>query len=39
MLSIAPLRSRVFDAAGLALFAVAGAQKALAFELNGFMAA
>ncbi|HEY8538674.1 MAG TPA: trimeric intracellular cation channel family protein [Steroidobacteraceae bacterium] len=30
---------RVFDAAGLALFAVAGAQKALAYELNGFMAA
>jgi uncharacterized membrane protein YeiH len=30
---------RMFDAAGLALFAVAGAQKALAFELNGVMAA
>ena len=30
---------RVFDAAGLALFAVAGAQKALAYELNGVMAA
>ena len=35
------LRSPVllFDAAGLALFAVAGAQKALAFGLNPFMAA
>lgn len=30
---------RVFDAAGLALFAVAGAQKALAYELNPVMAA
>lgn len=30
---------RMFDAAGLALFAVAGAQKALAFGLNPFMAA
>lgn len=30
---------RVFDAAGLALFAVAGAQKALAFDLNAVMAA
>ncbi len=30
---------RVFDAAGLALFAVAGAQKALAYELNPLMAA
>ncbi len=30
---------RMFDAAGLALFAVAGAQKALAFELNPVMAA
>lgn len=30
---------RLFDAAGLALFAVAGAQKALAFELNAVMAA
>jgi uncharacterized membrane protein YeiH len=30
---------RVFDAAGLALFAVAGAQKALAYELNAAMAA
>lgn len=30
---------RVFDAFGLALFAVAGAQKALAYELNGFIAA
>lgn len=30
---------RVFDAAGLALFAVAGAQKALAYELNAVMAA
>jgi uncharacterized membrane protein YeiH len=30
---------RVFDAAGLALFAVAGAQKALAHELNAVMAA
>jgi uncharacterized membrane protein YeiH len=30
---------RMFDAAGLALFAVAGAQKALAYELNGVMAA
>jgi uncharacterized membrane protein YeiH len=30
---------RVFDAAGLALFAVAGAQKALAYELNALMAA
>jgi uncharacterized membrane protein YeiH len=30
---------RVFDAAGLALFAVAGAQKALAYELNSAMAA
>jgi uncharacterized membrane protein YeiH len=30
---------RVFDAAGLALFAVAGAQKALAFDLHPAMAA
>lgn len=30
---------RMFDAAGLALFAVAGAQKALAFGLNPIMAA
>jgi uncharacterized membrane protein YeiH len=30
---------RMFDAAGLALFAVAGTQKALAFGLNPFMAA
>lgn len=30
---------RLFDAAGLALFAVAGAQKALAFGLNPLMAA
>jgi uncharacterized membrane protein YeiH len=30
---------RLFDAAGLALFAVAGAQKALAYELNAVMAA
>lgn len=30
---------RMFDAAGLALFAVAGAQKALAFELGPLMAA
>lgn len=30
---------RIFDAAGLALFAVAGAQKALAFDLNPAMAA
>jgi uncharacterized membrane protein YeiH len=30
---------RMFDAAGLALFAVAGAQKALAYELNPVMAA
>jgi uncharacterized membrane protein YeiH len=30
---------RVFDAAGLALFAVAGTQKALAFDLNPVMAA
>jgi uncharacterized membrane protein YeiH len=30
---------RVFDAAGLALFAVAGAQKAIAFELNAVMSA
>lgn len=30
---------RVFDAAGLALFAVAGAQKALTYELNALMAA
>lgn len=30
---------RMFDAAGLALFAVAGTQKALDFELNGVMAA
>jgi uncharacterized membrane protein YeiH len=30
---------RVFDAAGLALFAVAGAQKALTYELNLMMAA
>lgn len=30
---------RVFDAAGLALFAVAGAQKALAYDLNAVMAA
>jgi uncharacterized membrane protein YeiH len=30
---------RMFDAAGLALFAVAGAQKALAYELNPLMAA
>lgn len=30
---------RMFDAAGLALFAVAGAQKALAYELNAVMAA
>ena len=30
---------RMFDAAGLALFAVAGAQKALAFGLNPLMAA
>ena len=30
---------RVFDAAGLALFAVAGAQKALAYELNPVMSA
>jgi uncharacterized membrane protein YeiH len=30
---------RVFDAAGLALFAVAGTQKALAFDLNPIMAA
>jgi uncharacterized membrane protein YeiH len=30
---------RAFDAAGLALFAVAGAQKALAYELNAGMAA
>jgi uncharacterized membrane protein YeiH len=30
---------RMFDAAGLALFAVAGAQKAVAFELNPVMAA
>jgi uncharacterized membrane protein YeiH len=30
---------RVFDAAGLALFAVAGAQKALAYELNSAMSA
>jgi uncharacterized membrane protein YeiH len=30
---------RMFDAAGLALFAVAGAQKALAYELPGVMAA
>src|ERR1700731_2097561 len=30
---------RMFDAAGLALFAVAGAQKALAFGLNPVMAA
>lgn len=30
---------RLFDAAGLALFAVAGAQKALAFDLNPVMAA
>jgi len=30
---------RMFDAAGLALFAVAGAEKALAHELNGSMAA
>lgn len=30
---------RMLDAAGLALFAVAGAQKALAFELNALMAA
>lgn len=30
---------RVFDAAGLALFAVAGTQKALAYELNPVMAA
>ncbi|WP_116807191.1 trimeric intracellular cation channel family protein [Steroidobacter cummioxidans] len=30
---------RMFDAAGLALFAVTGAQKALAFELNPVMAA
>jgi uncharacterized membrane protein YeiH len=30
---------RVFDAGGLALFAVAGAQKALAFELHPVMAA
>jgi uncharacterized membrane protein YeiH len=30
---------RIFDALGLALFAVAGAQKALAFELNPVMAA
>jgi uncharacterized membrane protein YeiH len=38
---IARLRSPVliFDAAGLALFAVAGAQKALAFGLNPVMAA
>jgi uncharacterized membrane protein YeiH len=39
--AIARLRSPVllFDAAGLALFAVAGAQKALAFGLNPVMAA
>ncbi|HEY0686868.1 MAG TPA: trimeric intracellular cation channel family protein [Steroidobacter sp.] len=30
---------RMFDAAGLALFAVAGAQKALAYELSAVMAA
>jgi uncharacterized membrane protein YeiH len=30
---------RMFDAAGLALFAVAGTQKALDFELNGVMSA
>ena len=30
---------RMFDAAGLALFAVAGAQKALAYELNAVMSA
>jgi uncharacterized membrane protein YeiH len=30
---------RMFDAAGLALFAVAGAEKALAYELNASMAA
>jgi uncharacterized membrane protein YeiH len=30
---------RMFDAAGLALFAVAGAQKALAYDLNPVMAA
>ena len=38
---IARLRSPVliFDAAGLALFAVAGTQKALAFGLNSIMAA
>lgn len=30
---------RMFDAAGLALFAVAGTQKALAYELNAVMAA
>jgi uncharacterized membrane protein YeiH len=30
---------RLFDAAGLALFAVAGAQKALAYELSAIMAA
>jgi hypothetical protein len=30
---------RMFDAAGLALFAVAGAQKALAYELNAVVAA
>lgn len=30
---------RMFDAAGLALFAVAGTQKALAYELNPMMAA
>lgn len=30
---------RMFDAAGLALFAVAGAQKALAYDLNPMMAA
>jgi hypothetical protein len=40
-LPIDRLRSLVllFDAAGLALFAVAGAQKALAFGLNPVMAA
>jgi uncharacterized membrane protein YeiH len=39
--SIARLRSPVliFDAAGLALFAVAGTQRALAFGLNSMMAA
>src|SRR6201984_3608238 len=39
--AVARLRSPwlVFDAAGLALFAVSGAQKGLAFELNPVMAA